>query len=82
MQYFGPTFTHGGDGAPGLVGPAGDGAAAFDLLTSGTSDTDRLANGKHLRGPRSAAGLPPAGRSRARQRWKEQKCGIINEKMS
>lgn len=35
-----PTLTRSADGAPGLVWPAGDGAAAFRLLTFGAGDTD------------------------------------------
>ncbi len=69
IQYFSPTFTHRTDGAPGQVWPAGDGAAAFDLLTFGTGDTDRLSNTKLLLG----SVLPPARRSRARPRYEEQK---------
>lgn len=66
-----PTFTHGADEAPGLVRPAGDGAAAFDLMAFGTGDTDRLSDMKVLPGAVPAAVLPPAWRSRARLRCGE-----------
>lgn len=75
QQYKIPTFTHGADGAPGQVRPAGDGAAAFDLLTFGTRDADRLSHMKL--GSVPAAVLPPAWRSRARLSCEEQIRGII-----
>lgn len=77
MLYISPTFTHGADGAPGLVRPAGDSAAAFDLLTFGTGDSDRLSNMKLLLGSVPTAVVPPAWRSRARLGCKEQKWKII-----
>lgn len=69
IQYFSPTFTRRADGAPGLVRPAGDGAAALDLLTLGTGDADRLSHVKLLLG----AVVPPARRSRAGLGCKGQK---------
>lgn len=73
-----PTFAGGTDGAPCPVGPAGDGAAASDLQTFGTGDTDRLSNGKLLLGAVSPTDLPPAWRSRARLGCKEQTRRIIH----
>ena len=66
------TLTHGAEGAPGLVRPAGDGPAASDLLTFGTGDTHRLSHMKLLRGPVPSV-PPPAWRSRAGLGCKEQR---------
>lgn len=64
-ETFSPTFAHGADEAPRLVRPAGDGAAAFDLVTPGTGDAHRLSDAEVRRGARPAAVVPPAGRRRA-----------------
>lgn len=72
-RVFTPTFTHRADGRPGLVWPAGNGAAVFHLLTFRTGDTDWLTNMKRPLGSVPATAISPAWRSRARLRcegWK------------
>lgn len=66
LDLFKLTFTHRAEGGPGLVRPAGDGAAAFHLLTFGASDTNRLTDIERLLGYVSAFVLLPGRRSRAR----------------
>lgn len=65
VRTFSHTFAHGADEGPRLVRPAGDGAAAFDLVTPGTGDADRLSDTE----VRPAAVVPPAGR-----RWAALGC--------
>ena len=60
-----PTFTHGADGAPGLVGAAGDGAAAPGLLALGAGHRQRLAHVEALLGLAPIGRLPPPHGRRA-----------------
>lgn len=71
-ETFSPTFAHGADEAPRQVRPAGDGAAAFDLVTPGTGDADRLSDAEVRLGARPAAVVPPAGRRWAALGCKEE----------
>lgn len=63
---FPPTFADGAGEAPGLVRPAGDGAAAFGLMAAGTGDPDRLSHMEvHLGARPVACRHPPAWGRRA-----------------
>lgn len=78
-----PTFTHGAHGSPGLVWPACDGAAPFNLMALWTCDADRLSNMEHLPGDIPAGILPPtwmrwAGHGCEEKRWWQDFFNTIN----
>lgn len=64
-----PTFTHRAHESPGLVWPACDGAAPFNLMALWTCDADRLSNMEHPPGDIPASILPPTWR-----RWAGHGC--------